>query len=55
MRDNPDTEYKRRVLDTLEGAFNCGRMVVRDGPARGTFRLVFEESEFPAALAGLGH
>ena len=54
MRDNPDTEYKRRVLDTLEGAFNCGRMVVRDGPARGTFRLVFEESEFPAALAGLG-
>lgn len=55
MRDNPDTEYKRRVLDTLEGAFNCGRMVVRDGLARGTFRLVFEESEFPAALAGLGH
>ncbi len=53
LRDNPDTEYKRRVLDTLEGAFNCGRMVVRDGPARGTFRLVFEEAEFPAALAGL--
>lgn len=53
LRDNPDTEYKRRVLDTLEGAFNCGRMVLRDGPARGTFRLVFEEAEFPAALAVL--
>lgn len=53
LRDNPDTEYKRRVLDTLEGAFNCGRMVVRDGPAQGTFRLVFEEAEFPAALAVL--
>ena len=53
LRDNPDTDYKRRVLDTLEGAFNCGRMVVRDGPARGTFRLIFDEVEFQGALAGL--
>ena len=52
LRDNPDTDYKRRVLDTLEGAFNCGRMVVRDGPARGTFRLIFDEAEFPGVLAG---
>ena len=53
LRDNPDTDYKRRVLDTLEGSFNCGRLVVRDGPAQGTFRLVFDEAEFPGALAGL--
>ena len=54
LRDNPDTDYKRRVLDTLEGALNCGRMVVRDGPTRGTFRLVFDEAEFAEALAGFG-
>lgn len=53
LLDNPDTDYKRRVLDTLEGSFNCGRLVVRDGPVRGTFRLVFDEAEFPGALAGL--
>ena len=53
LRGNPDTDYKRRVLDTLENAFNCGRMTVRDGPAKGTFRLVFNESEFPQATAGL--
>ena len=51
--DNPDTAYKRRVLEALEGAFNCGTMTVRDGPAQGVFRLVFDEAEFPAALAGL--
>ena len=28
-------------------------MTVRDGPAKGVFRLVFDEKEFPAALAGL--
>ncbi len=49
--DNPDAAYKRRVLEALEGAFNCGTMTVRDGP--GVFRLVFDEAEFPAALAGL--
>ncbi len=52
---NPDTDYKRRVLETLESVFNVGvgKMTVRNGPAKGTFRLVFNESEFPAALAGL--
>ena len=53
LRGNPDTDYKRRVLDTLENVFNCGTMTVKDGPAKGTFRLVFSESEFPEALAGL--
>ena len=53
LRDNPDTDYKRRVLDTLESAYNCGTMTLRDGPAKGTFKLVFNEDEFPAALANL--
>ena len=53
LRGSPDTDYKRRVLDTLQDAFNCGTMTVRDGPAKGTFKLVFSESEFPAALDGL--
>ena len=53
LRDNPDTDYKQRVLETLQNAFNCGKMTVRDGPAKGVFRLVFSQNEFPAALAGL--
>ena len=51
--DNPDTDYKRRVFETLENAFNVGSMTICDGPARGAFRLVFSEEEFPAALANL--
>ena len=48
LEGNLDTEYKRKVLETLEGAFNtAGRMVVRDGPTRqGIFQLVFNEQEF---------
>ena len=53
LMGNPDTEYKKRVLETLESAFNCGTMTVREGPAKGTFRLVFNEAEFPAALANV--
>ena len=55
LSGNPDTEYKRRVLETLEGAFNAGTMKVCDGPAKGTFRLVFNEAEFPTALANLDY
>ena len=51
--DNAETAYKKHVLDTLQGAFNCGTMTVRAGPAKGTFRLVFSKDEFPAALAEL--
>ncbi len=51
---NPDTDYKEQVLETLQKTFNCGTMTVREGPAKGTFRLVFSEAEFPAALASLG-
>ena len=53
LKDSPDTEYKSRVLETLEKAFNCGTMSIRDGPAKGTFRLVFTEDEFPIALSNL--
>ena len=53
LRGNPDTEYKKRVMETLEGAFNAGRMTIHDGPAKGTFRLVFNEAEFPTTTAGL--
>ena len=53
LRDNRDTDYKHRVLETLQNAFNCGTMTLRDGPAKGTFKLVFNEGEFPAALANL--
>ena len=51
LRGHPDTEYKRQVFETLEKAFNFGRMKVSDGPAKGTFRLLFNEMEFPEALA----
>ena len=54
LRGNLDTDYKQRVLETLEDAFNCGTMTVRSGPARGIFRLVFNESQFPEALANVG-
>ena len=51
--DNPDTDYKRRVFETLENAFNVGSMTICDGPARGTFKLIFSEEEFPLAMANL--
>ena len=54
LRGNPDTTYKQNVLETLQNAFNCGRMTIKDGPAKGTFRLVFNEQEFPETMAGLG-
>lgn len=53
LRGNPDTDYKRRVLETLQNAYNCGTMTVREGPAKGTFRLVFNREEFSEALADL--
>ncbi len=52
--DNKDTDYKSRVLQVLQDAYcNFGAMSVSDGPAKGTFKLVFDQSEFPSALAGL--
>ena len=53
LRGNPDTDYKQQVLETLQNSFNCGTMTIHDGPATGTFRLVFNENEFSSALAAL--
>ena len=53
LRDNPDTAYKKRVLDSLQNAFNCGTMTMHDGPAKGTFNFVFNEMEFPEVLTSL--
>ena len=53
MRGSDDTDYKRRVLEALEEAFNYGTMTVRGGPAKGVFRMVFSEEEFSSALAEL--
>lgn len=49
--DNPETEYKKHVFSALEETFNCGTMTVENGPAKGVFRLVFDESEFSTFLA----
>ena len=47
LSGNLDTEYKRKVLETLEGAFNAaGTMVVHDSSRwRGIFQLVFNDQE----------
>lgn len=50
---NPDTEYKRKVLETLEGMLNCGAMRVTKGAVRGTFKLVYHRDEFSTALADI--
>ncbi len=53
LRGNADTEYKRRLLETLENAYGCGTMTVKCGPAKGVFRLVFDKRDFAASLAPL--
>ena len=53
LKGNPNTDYKQNVLETLQNAFNAGSMTVKEGPAKGTFRLIFNEHEFPEALAGV--
>ena len=41
--DNPDTEYKNKVLGALQGAFDeWGVMKVSDGPMKGEFKILFE-------------
>ena len=50
--DNPDTEYKKKVLAALEQRYNeCGAVTIASGPARGKFTIVFSKEEFPLALA----
>lgn len=41
--NNPDTEYKNKVLGALQGAFDeWGVMKVSDGPMKGEFKILFE-------------
>ena len=43
---NPDTEYKRKVLQALEGVFNdAGTIRLGESP-NSIFRLVFSEHDF---------
>ena len=53
LRGNHDTEYKKRVMRVLQDAYNHqgGTITIEDGPAKGTFRLIFSEAEFSTALA----
>ena len=54
LEGNLDTEYKRKVLATLEGTFNTtGKMKMSEGPAQGIFQLVFSENEFLEITARL--
>ena len=53
LEGHEDTNYKKRVFATLEQAFNAGRMVVKNGPAKGIFRLVFDQVGFPDAQEAL--
>ena len=51
---NPDTEYKRKVLKALEGAFNAvGTVKLREAP-NSIFQLVFSEHDFSQIGAQLG-
>ena len=47
LRGNDDTVYKERLFGLLEGAFNAGQMKVSEGPAHGTFKIVFEDEPWP--------
>lgn len=41
--DNPDTEYKQKVLGLLEETLNAGKLSVTGGTLEGDFKLVFED------------
>ena len=45
--DNEDTAYKEKVLAALEDAFTGGTMTIREGQAKGFFKLVFDADNFP--------
>ncbi len=54
LRGNNDTDYKQRVFETLEGAFNsAGTIRIAEGPAKGVFRLVFTKTDIAEAMSKL--
>lgn len=65
LAETDDTEYKKRVMASLQNAFNAenavgdeatsfGEVTVENGPLRGTFRLVFEQKTFHVVEEALG-
>ena len=49
--ENPDTQYKKEVLETLEQRFNesqaeYGAVTVVHGPAKGRFAILFKDDDF---------
>ncbi len=54
--DNPDTDYKRTLFETLEDSLNegtaykCGMLQVDNGPATGKFTIVFKDEDFPLTV-----
>ena len=42
LEGNLDTKYKESLLETLQGAFDCGKVRVNGFNMRGEFRLVFD-------------
>ena len=58
LQGNDDTVYKERLYAALEKTFNnnvcgAGKMTINDGPAKGVFRLVFDQEGFPDAAGAL--
>ncbi len=55
LEGNRDTNYKQKVLKTLEEAFNATNDTkMREGTTRtGIFQLVFSDQEFPEISAQL--
>ena len=64
LAQTDDTKYKEQVLNALEATFNpdlgvedapssYGNVTVRDGPMRGTFRLVFDKGAFDVVETAL--
>ena len=54
LAGSADTEYKKRLLEMLERHFSGGEVLIADGPAKGRFRLIFNESEFAQAMPESG-
>lgn len=50
LSGSEDTEYKEKVLKTLEDAFNCGMVRVRGRKLKGVFKMIFDKHEFADAL-----
>ena len=55
LRGNDDTKYKEKLFAALEEKFSRGKMTINDGPAKGVFRLVFDQEGFPDAESAISN